>query len=91
MTISAAQGFRVLAVAYAAVPAKQAHSIADEHSLTLAGYMAFGDPARIDAAESIAALQRDGVEIKIITGDSDLVSGRICEQEDFSREKSYRG
>jgi len=74
------QGFRVLAVAYAAVPAKQAYSISDEHSLTLAGYLAFGDPPRTDAAESIAALRRDGVEVKIITGDSDLVSGRICEQ-----------
>jgi Mg2+-importing ATPase len=73
-------GLRVLAVAYANVPAKQAYSIADEHSLTLAGYMAFGDPPRVDAAESIAALRRDGVEVKIITGDSDLVSGRICEQ-----------
>ncbi|MBZ5493441.1 MAG: magnesium-translocating P-type ATPase [Acidobacteriia bacterium] len=73
-------GFRVLAVAYANVPAKQAYSISDERSLTLTGYMAFGDPARVDAAESIAALRRDGVEVKIITGDSDLVSGRICEQ-----------
>jgi len=73
-------GFRVLAVAYANVPAKKAYSIADERGLTLAGYLAFGDPPRIDAAESIAALRRDGVEVKIITGDSDLVSGRICEQ-----------
>ncbi|HET9166238.1 MAG TPA: magnesium-translocating P-type ATPase [Candidatus Angelobacter sp.] len=74
------QGFRVLAVAYAAVPPKQAYSVSDEYSLTLAGYLAFGDPPRVDAAESIAALRRDGVEVKIITGDSDLVSGRICEQ-----------
>jgi len=74
------QGFRVLAVAYATVPPKQAYSLSDEHSLTLAGYLAFGDPPRTDAAESIAALRRDGVEVKIITGDSDLVSGRICEQ-----------
>ena len=73
-------GFRVLAVAYANVPAKKTYSIADERDLTLAGYLAFGDPPRIDAAESIAALKRDGVEVKIITGDSDLVSGRICEQ-----------
>ncbi|MGZ4859917.1 MAG: magnesium-translocating P-type ATPase [Candidatus Angelobacter sp.] len=73
-------GFRVLAVAYANVPAKKAYSIADERNLTLAGFLAFGDPPRTDAAESIAALRRDGVEVKIITGDSDLVSGRICEQ-----------
>src|SRR6478672_11302154 len=73
-------GFRALAVAYAKVPASKAYTIADERSLTLAGFLAFGDPPRTDAAESIAALRRDGVEVKIITGDSDLVSGRICEQ-----------
>jgi Mg2+-importing ATPase len=73
-------GFRALAVAYAKVSAGKAYSIADERNLTLAGFLAFGDPPRTDAAESIAALRRDGVEVKIITGDSDLVSGRICEQ-----------
>src|SRR6476646_6953992 len=73
-------GFRALAVAYAKVPASKAYTIADERSLTLGGFLAFGDPPRTDAAESIAALRRDGVEVKIITGDSDLVSGRICEQ-----------
>jgi P-type Mg2+ transporter len=73
-------GFRVLAVAYASVPARNAYSVADERALTLAGFLAFGDPPRTDAAEAIAALKRDGVEVKIVTGDSDLVSGRICEQ-----------
>ncbi|HWS18078.1 MAG TPA: magnesium-translocating P-type ATPase, partial [Candidatus Elarobacter sp.] len=73
-------GFRVLAVAYAKVSTSKTYSIADERSLTLAGFLAFADPPRTDAAESIAALRRDGVEVKIITGDSDLVSGRICEQ-----------
>ncbi|MGZ4841874.1 MAG: HAD-IC family P-type ATPase, partial [Candidatus Angelobacter sp.] len=61
-------------------PVKKTYSIAEERNLTLAGFLAFGDPPRTDAAESIAALRRDGVEVKIITGDSDLVSGRICEQ-----------
>ena len=36
--------------------------------------MAFGDPPRADAAESMAAMKRDGVEVKIITGDNDLVA-----------------
>jgi P-type Mg2+ transporter len=74
------RGFRVLAVTYALVPAQDAYSVADERALTLAGFLVFGDPPRTDAAEAIAALKRDGVEIKIITGDSDLVSGAICGQ-----------
>ena len=56
------------------------YSVVDEHDLTLAGFLAFGDPPLADANEAIAALKRDGVEVKIITGDSDLVSGRICSQ-----------
>src|SRR5579864_8399572 len=74
------QGLRVLAVAYAKVPEQKAYSVADERNLILAGFLAFGDPPRADAEQAIAALKRDGVEIKIITGDSDLVSGTICGQ-----------
>ncbi len=74
------QGFRVLAVAYANVAPHKTYSIADERDLTLAGFLAFGDPPLEDAGEAIAALKRDGVEVKIITGDSDLVSSRICDE-----------
>lgn len=73
-----AQGFRVLAVAYASVPAKAGYSVADERDLLLAGFLAFGDPPLPDACAAIAALRRDGVEVKIITGDSDLVTSHIC-------------
>lgn len=72
------RGFRVLAVAYAKVAPQKAYAVADEHDLTLTGFLAFGDPPLVDAGEAIAALRRDGVEVKIITGDSDLVSGRVC-------------
>lgn len=72
------KGFRVLAVAYASVPARAGYSVADERDLVLAGFLAFGDPPLPDAGETIAALRRDGVEVKIITGDSDLVTSHIC-------------
>jgi Mg2+-importing ATPase len=72
------QGFRVLAVAYAQVPSRNNYSVADECNLTLAGFLAFGDPPLDDACEAIAAMKRDGVEVKIITGDSDLVTDHIC-------------
>ncbi|HXA86789.1 MAG TPA: magnesium-translocating P-type ATPase [Candidatus Dormibacteraeota bacterium] len=74
------RGFRVLAVAYADVPSQAAYSTVDERNLTLTGFLTFGDPPLADASEAIAALKRDGVEIKIITGDSDLVSNTICGQ-----------
>jgi Mg2+-importing ATPase len=72
------KGFRVLAVAYTDVPAKLSYSVADEWKLVLAGFLAFGDPHLPDARSAIAALRRDGVEVKIITGDSNLVSAHIC-------------
>ena len=75
-----AQGFRVLAVAYRQVDTQGGFATADERSLILAGYLAFADPASPDAAESLAAMKRDGVEVKILTGDNELVARHICEQ-----------
>jgi P-type Mg2+ transporter len=75
-----AQGFRVLAVAYRIVDSRLAFTVADEHSLILAGYLAFADPPNPDAAQSLAAMSRDGVEVKILTGDNELVARHICEQ-----------
>jgi Mg2+-importing ATPase len=74
------KGLRVLAVADRDVPAKASYSVADECNLVLAGFLAFGDPDLPDARSAVAALRRDGVEVKIITGDSDLVSAYICGQ-----------
>lgn len=74
------QGFRVLAVAYAEVEPRPNYSPQDERGLTLAGFLTFSDPPLPDAAEALAALRRDGVEVKIITGDGDLVTSHVCRQ-----------
>ena len=75
-----AQGFRLLAAAYREVDARERYTKDDEKSLVLAGYLAFADPPSPDAAESIAALARDGVAVKILTGDNELVARHVCEQ-----------
>lgn len=75
-----ATGYRVLAVASRPVAPQEAYRIADEHNLALAGFLAFADPPLADAAESLAALRRDGVMVKILTGDSDLVAHHVCAQ-----------
>jgi Mg2+-importing ATPase len=74
------QGFRVLAVSYRTVHSNEALSAADEHSLVLAGFLAFADPPTEDAAVSVAAMKRDGIQVKILTGDNDLVARHVCEQ-----------
>ena len=74
------KGFRLLAVAYRDVDPRDRFSAADEHSLVLAGYLAFADPPSPDAAASVVAMKRDGVDVKILTGDNELVARHVCEQ-----------
>jgi len=75
-----ATGYRVLAVASRLVMPQEVYRIADEQDLALAGFLAFSDPPLADAAESLEALRRDGVRVKILTGDSELVAHHICSQ-----------
>jgi Mg2+-importing ATPase len=74
------QGFRTLAVAYVEVPARQDYSVADERNLILAGFLSFSDAPLADAARVLASLKQDGVEVKIISGDNDRVTGHVCAQ-----------
>jgi P-type Mg2+ transporter len=75
-----AQGFRVLAVAYRRLPAQENYTVDDEQNMTLLGFLTFFDPPLEDVGEVLKALRRDGVEVKIITGDNELVARHVCEQ-----------
>jgi Mg2+-importing ATPase len=74
------QGYRVLAVAYRDIEARPRYSKDDEADLVLAGYITFSDPVRPDTADTVAALRRDGVQLKIISGDNELVTEHVCEE-----------
>jgi Mg2+-importing ATPase len=74
------QGYRSLAVAYVDVPARPDYSVKDERNLILAGFLTFSDPPLPDAAQVLDSLKHDGVEVKVISGDNDLVTARICAQ-----------
>ena len=73
-----ADGFRVLAVASRRLEKRAAYSKADEAELILKGYIAFLDPPKESVNEAIAALQRNGVTVKVLTGDNDLVTRKVC-------------
>jgi P-type Mg2+ transporter len=74
-------GFRVVAVAYKEMdPLKSAYSVADEAELTLLGYIAFLDPPKESAREAIAALAGKGVQVKILTGDNEVITRKICHE-----------
>jgi P-type Mg2+ transporter len=74
-------GFRVVAVAFKEIePAKAAYSIDDERDLTLLGYIAFLDPPKESAREAIAALGLKGVQVKVLTGDNEVITRKICHE-----------
>ena len=71
-------GFRVLAVAQKEMQGKQSCSKEDERDLVLKGYVAFLDPPKGTAAIAIQALHKHGVGVKILTGDNELISRKVC-------------
>ncbi|HVB48915.1 MAG TPA: magnesium-translocating P-type ATPase [Burkholderiales bacterium] len=72
-------GFRVIAVAYKEVPTgQQAYSVADESGLVLLGYIAFLDPPKESAGAAVKALSSHGVMVKVLTGDNDVVTRKVC-------------
>ena len=71
-------GFRVLAVATKELPGKQLCVKDDERDLVLRGYVAFLDPPKKTAAQALEALRQHGVTVKILTGDNQLISRKVC-------------
>ncbi len=73
------EGLRVIAVAYKRFKTPQAaYHLEDESDLVLTGFIDFLDPPKETASVAIKALTNDGVTIKILTGDNDLVTRHIC-------------
>lgn len=74
------EGLRVLLVAIREFDGKHplTYSVDDEQQLTLTGFIGFLDPAKPSAQPSIAALQELGVTVKVVTGDNEIVTKKIC-------------
>ena len=74
-------GFRVLAIASKKVTkSKEKYSQGDEYSLVLQGFAAFLDPPKPTVTESIRELENLGISLKILTGDNELVTRKICSE-----------
>ena len=86
-----ADGFRVLALAYKDFEAKSVYSKDDEKDMILRGYAAFLDPPKETAGPAIIALKKHGVSIKILTGDNELVSKKICKEVGIETENVLTG
>jgi len=76
-----ADGFRVLAVAYKDMDTnKEVYSKDDEQDLVLKGYIAFLDPPKPTVRKTIEVLRKLGIELKVLTGDNELVTKKICSE-----------
>ncbi|MFJ3959288.1 magnesium-translocating P-type ATPase [Arthrobacter sp. NPDC090010] len=84
-----ALGLRVLAVAVREIPAAELvgkpasgghldYSVQDERDMTLVGFLTFLDPPKASAGPALASLARNGVAVKVITGDGALVAQKVC-------------
>ena len=74
----AAAGTRVIAVATRALPAGAPVVRRAEAALTFAGFVTFTDQPKPGAAAAIAALVALGVQVKVISGDSALVTRHVA-------------
>ncbi|VVE24250.1 magnesium-translocating P-type ATPase [Pandoraea nosoerga] len=76
-----AEGLRVVAVATRHLPpVRERYSVADERELVLVGYIAFLDPPKESTAPALQALAACGVDVKVLTGDNDLVTVKVCRE-----------
>jgi Mg2+-importing ATPase len=85
------RGKRSLAVAYSTPPRHATYGKEDERGLTLAGFLTFADHPLPTAAEAITAMAGDGVEVKILTGDNELVARHVCSEVGLNVERIVLG
>ena len=77
------QGFRVIALAYKEMPGspdEPVYSVRDESELILMGFLAFLDPPKETATEALKRLHALSVEVKVLTGDNEIITAYICKQ-----------
>ncbi|WDF75937.1 magnesium-translocating P-type ATPase [Mucilaginibacter sp. KACC 22773] len=73
------EGLRVLLVAIKEYDERPlTYSVADETDMVLTGFVGFLDPAKPSAKPAIEGLQKLGVSIKVLTGDNEVVTKKIC-------------
>jgi len=75
------EGYRVLSLAYNDYGLSKKHfSHEDEKDLIFKGFVAFLDPPKPTVAKTILALEKLGIKLKILSGDNELVTKKICSE-----------
>ncbi|OCG42347.1 magnesium-translocating P-type ATPase [Gilliamella sp. Bif1-4] len=77
------EGFRVLAVGVKNIPAsetKPQYTVQEETALAIRGFLTFLDPPKESAFEAISALNAHGVGVKVLTGDNEIITIKVCRE-----------
>ncbi|WP_353228304.1 magnesium-translocating P-type ATPase [Novosphingobium sp.] len=74
----AAEGLRMLAIAWKAADGLTRIDGADDHALILAGYCVFIDPPKPSARAALTRLAHAGVRVKLVTGDAVAVAQHLA-------------
>jgi Mg2+-importing ATPase len=77
------QGFRVVALAYKQMPGapdEPVYAVKDESDLILLGFLAFLDPPKDTATEALQRLHSLNVDVKVLTGDNEIITAYICKE-----------
>ena len=77
------QGYRVIAVAQKMVSQEQVINLESEKDLVFLGLLAFFDPTKESATAVLPKLKAYNINIKIITGDNELVTQKVCSELNF--------
>lgn len=84
-------GLRVVLLAYKKNPAPVGEFSVDEKELILTGFLAFLDPPKDSAKAALTALKRDGITIKILTGDNESGTRNVGKQVGLDINCVYQG
>ena len=88
-----ADGFRVLAIAVKEIEREDRvkYENQEEKAMSFVGFAAFLDPPKQSASSALSELKNLSVEVKIITGDSEILTERICRDLDIKIEGTLLG
>ena len=81
-----ADGFRVLGVSYREVGHRKngVYEKEDEKDMIFLGFLAFLDPPKEGVGETLKDIAKLGIEVKILTGDSEILTQKICRDIDLA-------
>lgn len=85
------KGLRVIAVATKTLTEKKKYDWEDARDLKFEGFISFSDTPKDTAREALLKLAKLNVDVKLITGDSDIVARAICQEVGMNIKNSLTG